>query len=107
MPIIITKMFVKWYFDYKYYDLELEILKNKTKSLNASLARGNFCCLLITFANSLDQDQVRSFDLYLDPNYFDNLIGRVSSVLYIPIFGRQSCIFLYLEDSPIYFYISG
>ena len=33
--------------------------------------------------------------------------ARVSSVLYIPIFGRQSYIFLYLEDSPIYSYISG
>ena len=32
--------------------------------------------------------------------------SRVSSVLYIPIFGRQSYIFLYLEDSPIYSYIS-
>ena len=27
------------------------------------------------------------------------------TVLYIPIFGRQSYIFLYLEDSPIYSYI--
>ena len=69
------KKFVEWYFDYKYYDSELKMVKNNLKSLNASLASGNFCCLLITFANSLDQDQVRSSGPYLDPNYFDTLIG--------------------------------
>ena len=36
--------------------------------------------------------------------YFTGII-RVSSVLYIPIFERQSYIFRYLEDSPIYSYI--
>ena len=31
--------------------------------------------------------------------------SRVSSVLYIPIFGKQFYIFLYLEDSPIFLYL--
>ena len=33
-------------------------------------ARGNFCCLLITFANSLDPDQAGHFvGPDLDPNF--------------------------------------
>ena len=27
MPKIIMKMFVEWYFDYKYYDIDLEMIR--------------------------------------------------------------------------------
>ena len=41
--------------------------------------------------------------LYLEDSPIYSYIWK--TVLYIPIFGRQSYIFLYLEDSPIYSYI--
>ena len=69
MPKIIMKMFVERYFDYKYYDIDLEMVKIQQSYY--FLASGNFChLLLITYANRLDPDQERGNDgPDLDPNH--------------------------------------
>ena len=36
-----------------------KVLARSCFALNSLPARGDFCCLLITFANSLDPDQAR------------------------------------------------
>ena len=50
-----------WYFAHGQDDLNLDILHmfEGTFSLNSLLASGDFCRLLIIFANSLDPDQAR------------------------------------------------
>ena len=40
-------------------------------TLNSFLASGDFCCLLITFANSLDPDEIRP----------DNMWGQTDDTL--------------------------
>ena len=48
---------------------------------NSLAARGDFCCLLITFANSLDPDQARqNVGPDLDPNFDTRLVLKISSI---------------------------
>ena len=49
--------------------LSQKVLSTSCFVFNSSAARGDFCCLLITFANSLDPDQARqNVGPDLDPN---------------------------------------
>ena len=53
-------------------------------------ARGDFCCLLIAFANSLDLDQAGHFVWPdLDPNCFDTLMVSLKLVLKLLFFQKN------------------
>ena len=67
-------LFTKEYFEKsdveKYQQMTKKIMKNYPAcKVNVFLTRGDFCELLITFANSLDPDQARQYvGPGLDPN---------------------------------------
>ena len=48
---------IEKYFYYFLTDLDQIFLKIFCEEINSFLAGDNYCCLLITFANSLDPDQ--------------------------------------------------
>ena len=46
-----------------------KVVSTSSFVFNSLLSRGDFCCLLITFANSLDPDQAsQNVEPDLDPN---------------------------------------
>ena len=62
--------------------IKLEWILPSVGAFNPFLARGNFCCLLIIFANSLDPDHDRqNVGPDLDPNCL-TLCERVPELIF-------------------------